>query len=412
MKWKVWSGIVGLVGLCGLLLGAGAPLAAEYNITQSMDFTGPYAVVMKPIDDTSKVFVEWWNDEVGSKIGVKLNRKAYDTRYDPAITASLWPGIVSGDKPLAHIGLGGPDVAALMKRLPEDKIPLFLGTGTYGYVWLPNQWVFQPRPTYVHEAAAFFEWAKQHFKKKTLKVAAVSTQGVPAYVDGAEGMENYAKKTGAIEYVGTEWVKMKPESLVSEIMRLSRKKPDYIWIMTNTYQSVGTINAEKELGIYIPVLMSSHNGIQMSALATKDMNVLNGHYDVAGLDPGIDLTIPAAQIYEKYKKKLGIETPWSLMTVQAAIMDVMAFRAIERAVKRVGPDKLTGEEVYKSMYEGPFDETKDFLGLAPTSTWTKEATFPTTGAGVKATTAKDGKHVLVTPNWVPVPNVPKWAKVE
>ena len=139
MKSKIRKGITALAGLCILLWAVGVPLAAEYNITGSMDFTGPYAVVMKPIDDAAKVFVEWWNEEVGSKIGVKLNRKTYDTRYDPAITASVWPGIVSGDKPLAHFGLGGPDVAALMKRLPEDKIPLFLGTATYGYVWLPDQ---------------------------------------------------------------------------------------------------------------------------------------------------------------------------------------------------------------------------------------------------------------------------------
>ena len=385
-------------------------LAAEYNISGSVDFTGPYAVVMPPIDEAGKIFFAWWNEEVGPKIGIKLNRIVKDTRYDPALTASLWPGILSTLKPIIHLGLGGPDVAALMKRLPKDKVPLLMSTGTYGFIWLPNQWVFQVRPTYVHECAGFLNYARMNLiKDRPIKVGTISAKVSPAYVDGVNGLKAFCGATSWAEYTGVEWVKMKPVSLVSEVRRLAKKKPDYIEIMTNTYHALGCIKAQKELGIHIPVVLSSHNGLAMCALAAKDYKVLEGHYDTCCYDPGLDPNLPAAKIFEKYKAKLGYKTPWTLMTVQAAAQSVVAFRVAERAAKAVGADKITGEAMYNAFYSGPFSE-EELLGMLSTQTWTKNAPFSEKDIKVKCTTVKGGKQVMVTPDWVPVPPVPKWVK--
>ena len=57
---------------------------------------------------------------------MKLNYKNYETRYDAAQVASLWPGIKSELDPIAVVGLGGPDVAALSERLPEDPADFFI----------------------------------------------------------------------------------------------------------------------------------------------------------------------------------------------------------------------------------------------------------------------------------------------
>src|SRR5581483_2157337 len=95
-----------------------------------------------------------------AKLGVKLAYKNYDTRYDAAQTASLWPGIKSELKPIAVLGLGGPDVAALGQRLPDDGVALFMSTAGYGFAWKSDSWIINPRPTYAHEAVAFFKWLK------------------------------------------------------------------------------------------------------------------------------------------------------------------------------------------------------------------------------------------------------------
>ena len=87
----------------------------------------------------------------------------------------------------------------------------------------------------------------------------------------------------------------------------------------------------------------------------------------------------------------------------------MTLRAVERAAAAVGADNITGEAMYNAMYAAPFTED-DLLGLASTLTFTKEAPFSTQDLKVKATTIKDGKQMLVSDDWIPVPAIPKWVK--
>lgn len=397
-----------LGAILSLLLITTTAWAAEYNITVSLDYTGPYAVIMPPFESTRKALTAWWNEGTGKKLGVQVKDIGYDMRYDPSVVASTWPGILSKDKPIAHMGLGGPDVAALMKRLPNDKVPMFMSTATYGFAWLPNTWVFQPRPPYAHEAAGFFKWAHENLiKDRNLRIAAINSKVSPAYVDMINGLESFCKATPWAECVGTEWIAMKPVSLTSEVRRISRLKPDFIWIATNTAHVISTIQAQKELGIHIPILMASHNGIQMSAVASKDIKLLEGHYDSYSMDPGMDPSIPGAKIVIDTCKKLGIKDHWSNLSVQGALMQLMALKGIERAAAKVGADKITGEAVYEAMFQAPITEA-ELLGLAPTMTFTKEAPFSTKNLRVKITMVKDGKQVLVTKDWVPIPDFPKW----
>ena len=384
--------------------------AAEYTVTCSVDYTGPYAVIMPPFESSREAFFTWWNDTKGKELGITLKTKAYDMRYDPSVVASTWPGILTGDKPIAHMGLGGPDVAALMKRLPKDKVPMVMSTATYGFIWLPNMWVFQPRPTYAHEGAGFFNWVHQNLiTDRPIRIGAINSKVSPAYVDMIDGLESFCKATPWAECVGTEWVQMKPVSLVSEVRRLSRKNPDFIWIATNTTHMIGCIKAQKELGIHIPTLAATHNGMQMSTMASKDINLLEGHYDSGAIDPAVDPNVEGAKIYADYCKKLGLKNTWSNLAVQASIMELLVLRAVERAAAAVGPDNITGEAIYNAMYAAPFTE-EDLLGLAPTLTYTKEAPFSTQGLKVKATTVKNGKHMQVGDGWIAVPEIPSWVK--
>ena len=402
--------VIMMVVFLAMTVAAQSVPAAEYTVTTSVDFTGPYAVIMPPFETSRKAFFAWWNETKGKELGITLKTKAYDMRYDPSVVASTWPGILTGDKPIAHMGLGGPDVAALMKRLPKDKVPMIMSTATYGFIWLPNMWVFQPRPTYAHEAAGFFNWIHQNqIKDRPIKIGAINSKVSPAYVDMINGIESFCKSTSWAECVGTEWVQMKPVSLVSEVRRLSRKKPDFIWISTNTTHVIGAIKAQKELGIHIPILGATHDGIQMSTMASKDINLLEGHYDSGAVDPAIDPNVPGAKIYAQYCKKLGLENKWSIVAVQAAIMEILTLRAVERAAAAVGPDKITGEAIYNAMYAKPFTG-EDLLGLASTMTFTKEAPFSTKDLKVKATTVKKGKQMLISDDWIPVPDIPKWVK--
>src|SRR5512139_1193711 len=206
-----WVKFISMCCLGGLLCLGSIPLSGvafgevkTFNVTSSYDFSGPYADIMKNSSNAQKIVFAWWNHEVGKGLGVQLDLKGYDFRYDATITASKWPGVLSGDKPIAHLGIGGPDVAALMKRLPNDKVPLFLATGTYGFIWGPGFWVFNARPTYWHEAAGFYKYmyAKQ-FKRK-IRIALINTQGIPAYEEFVTASKKYAAEAAdaVVEVVG------------------------------------------------------------------------------------------------------------------------------------------------------------------------------------------------------------------
>src|ERR1700716_1981849 len=66
-----------------------------YNIAGLADFSGPFADIMKPVIAARDAIIKWWSAEVGAGLGVALHAKNYDTRYDAAQSASLWPAIRS-----------------------------------------------------------------------------------------------------------------------------------------------------------------------------------------------------------------------------------------------------------------------------------------------------------------------------
>ena len=167
----------------------GAAAQVEYRIPGLADFSGPYADLTKHLLARNAV-IKWWNDNDGKKLGVKLTVKDYDTRYDGTIVASMWPGILAEMKPIIGMGLGGVDLNALQQRLPNDKVPMIYSTPGYGFGWLADQWVFNPRATYVHEWVTGLTWyAAQNPQKKPLKVAFLSTQASPAFVDFVKGID-------------------------------------------------------------------------------------------------------------------------------------------------------------------------------------------------------------------------------
>ncbi|WP_382321126.1 hypothetical protein ACFJI0_16230 [Hydrogenophaga sp. UC242_53] len=108
---KHWAAQAAL--LAGITASAIAPASAQtvYQIPALSDYSGPFAAIMPMVGPGREGVVNWWNAEVGNKLGVKLELKTYDTRYDTAQTASLWPGVLAdqaGDRPVArrtrHLG--------------------------------------------------------------------------------------------------------------------------------------------------------------------------------------------------------------------------------------------------------------------------------------------------------------------
>lgn len=401
--------IAGAAAIAVATLTSGASAQTTYNIASIADFTGPYADIMKDLVGARRATVDWWNEEVGKGLGIKIGMKDYDGRYDAAQTASLWPGIKAELNPVAVLGVGGPDVAALQGRLPADKVPMFMSTAGYGFAWKADPWIFNPRPTYGHEAAAFFDWFRSTRGIKTpLKVAIISSEASPAYVDIAKGAEKYAKENSdKVEIVETIYTEVQPTDLTTQIGRVIRKGAQVIDIQTNTAAVVATKRALQALGKSdIPIMMSSHNGLIASGKAIGGMKDLEGDYEVYGMAVPTDEKTNAHDFQQMLVAKYKSQANWSVASVMGFNQTLVALRAIEAAAKKVGADKVNGDAVRTALMATPLSGEQTF-GILPNLTYTSEAPFPVSGLTVNIATIKDGKYVIATQN-APVPVINKW----
>lgn len=410
----LWHGLA--MGLAALMsVAAGTPAAAaetEYRIPALTDFSGPFADVTKHLVARDAV-VKWWSDTEGKKLGIKLTVKSYDTRYDGTVVASMWPGILADLKPIIGLGLGGADLAALQQRLPKDKVPVVYSTPGYGFGWLPNQWVFNPRATYVHEWSAALVWyANQNPQKRPLRVAFMSTQSSPAFVDFVNGVTKYIKTVlepkGLATVVATEWVEIQPVDVSSQMKKIIDAKADIIVGTATTAMSAAALRAEQLHGVNIPTLASPWHTIWPLAQAMKSYAPWEGHLVATGIVSIAEKDSRAHQFYQVLAKGYGLPAEWNPLSLLGISQGLLAVRAVEHAARKVGADKLTGEAVYEALSTGTFTED-ELMGVLPTLQFTKEAPFPLKGGKVQVETVKNGKYQLATPGWLPIPtDIAKW----
>lgn len=403
---RLGAAAVGAAALLGL---TSVQAQTTYNVAGMADFTGPYADVMKDITGCRKAVFDWWNDEVGKSMGAALKIKEYDSHYDVAQIASLWPGVKSELNPIAIVGVGGPDTAALQQRLPSDKVPLIIATAGYGFAWKPDSWVFNARATYPHEVAAFYQWLqKKRGTSGPVKVGLISSEVSPAYVDIHKGTEKFAKDNPqTLEVVETIYTEAQPTDLTQQVSRLVRKGATVLQVFNNTASVVAARRALQSLGkTNIPIVVSAHNGLLSSGKAIGDLNQMEGSYEVYGMAIPTDDKTSARAFFDKlrttYKADVGYTTPCIMGLSQGMI----TARAFEQAVKTKGAKGVTGEDVRTAILAHPLPTDRSF-GILPNIQYTKDAPFPTVGMSVNIATVENGKYKIIEQN-VPVPVIGKW----
>ena len=350
---------IGIVVLILFVQGQALAQTKEYSIPSICDFSGPFADIMPMFADGRAAVIKWWNDTQGKKLGVKLIHKTYDMRYDPAVVASMWPGIVSGLKPIAAFGLGGADVAALQERLPQDKVPVFYGPPTYGYSWLPNQWIFSVRATYIHEYMAALVWyINNHPEKKPVKVATMGNQSSPAALDIVNGVKQYVTKVlepkGMAKMVAQEWIEMRPVDVSSQMKKIIDADADVIFGLVTSSMSGAVVRAQQLHGVNILTVASPWHTIWSVGRAMKTYKPWEGHLVVSGHIPITEKDSKAYAFYQLLQEKYGIKGDWNPLNVMGIHQALVTVRAIERAAKNVGGENISGQAVYDALFEKPF----------------------------------------------------------
>jgi branched-chain amino acid transport system substrate-binding protein len=282
----------------------------------------------------------------------------------------------------------------------------------YGYSWQSDQWLFNVRPSYTHEWAAALLWfIEQNQAKKPIKVAFLSTQASPAFVDIVNGLTKYIKTVlepkGLATVVATEWVDIQPVDVASPMKKIIDAKADLIMGTANTTLAAAALRAEQLHGVSIPTIASPWHTIWPLAQAMKSYAPWEGHMVVTGIAPTTDKSGKAWEFYQVLSKQYGLPAEWNPLNVLGLSQGIVAVRAIQHTAERVGADKVTGEAVYQTLLTRKFTDD-ELMGLLAGVSFTKEAPFQLSGK-VKIETVKDGKYTLATPDWRPVPeDVTKW----
>lgn len=380
---------------------------STYNIAWLSDFSGPYADVWPDVQKAHEAVQTWWNETKGAEIGVELQGKTYDHRYDPAQVASLWPGILSELNPIGALGVGGPDVAALQERLPDDKVGLYQSTAGYGYAWQPDPWVFNPRPTYGHEAAGFLEWYKEEQGLDELKFGSISSEASPAYVDIVEGSQAWAEDTDGFDFVGVEYAEVQPADLSREVRTLVQEGAQVILTQTNTAAALLAVQALQSQGHEdVVTMVSSHNSLTASGEAAGDLSLFNGMYEAYSMAIPAEESGPAFDFYQMLVDDYGLDAEWDVPTVQGLEQQIYFLRIVERAVEEVGAENLTGEAVRNAAVNASIPQDELF-NLLPELNFTNEAPFPTENLTVNIGTVVDGQYTLAEEGY-PIPPFEKY----
>lgn len=406
---KIWATRAAIVA--GIATSSIAPASAQtvYQVPALSDYSGPFAAVMPLVGPARESVVAWWNAEVGGKLGVKLDLKTYDTRYDAAQTASLWPGVLA-TKPVIGLMLGGPDTSALQQRLPTDKVPMILGSAANGFGWRPNQWIMSTRPTFVHELSGFVEWYQKNKAGGTrpVKVAMFTSEASPSYADMGKGVIAYAKANPAMmNLVEMVYVEPQPADLTLQLRRVLNAGAELILVPTNIQQAVAVKRAMQALGKDVPMVLSVHNSPAMLQKLVGSMAAMNGDFEVHSGVIATDEDTEAKKFYDMLVAKYGLKAPWHPLLGLGVSQTLVMVRAVEAAARKNGGDKLTGEMLYTTLTETTFP-AKDFFGFTGGDIdFSVEAPFPIKDARVNIGQVVGGKLTTVAKG-VPVPKLAKW----
>jgi len=379
-----------------------AAAADTYVFSASADYSGPFADVMPDAMAGLRATIDWWNAEVGAGLGVDVDLRIYDMRYDSAVIARTWPSILSSDAPVIHLGFGSPDLTTLMSRLPQDRVPMLIGTAMVGLVWQPGGWHFSVRPTYSHEFGGLFAHLQDE-KGDTLRIAAISTQNQAGFVDQVNGVRHLASLyPERFTLTSTQWADTSPVSLSAQVRAALADDPDILMIGGTTAQVIAAVQAMDELGRRVPIVMSTHNGLYEVSKGIA-LERLEGDYAAFSFAaPGRE-NLPMRDIFEAN----ATEGEWGLITAQATAQAILALRVLERAITDVGAENITGQAMYDALLGYEYSE-EELLGVLPTLDFDDTAPFPIGEIAATAEVVRGGEIVDLTGGWFAVPALDKW----
>mgnify|MGYP000001414958 CR=1 FL=1 len=388
--------------LCVLLLGMGSltasAMAQEISFLDLSDFTGPVAGLALPGSMGLEDYLKEVNARGGIE-GLKVKYIGVDTRYDVARGLSAYKRY-RRDKNVLAVNIVSTPLGKMLERLTRKEKLVIMIPGDGEFQAHPGNF-FPWGPVYQNAFSATIDWILADWKKKDMsgapKVAVLSW-------DSAYGREMLR---GGKEYAEQKGVEILPSELFPVgslkhdiyLNRLSQAGANYVYVGGVDPVQTNVMRDAKALGLTDKIqFISDYWG--PTTLGTRlHPDALEGMVVVSFFLRGKEaLYHPIVQKMwktyrqeapEKMNESYGMGIAWGI-NFEAAVRD---------AIKRVGKNRLSREEIFNSY-------TNSLSGLSRDGIQGPCAYGPKSRNGsmvVKFYKVTDGQIVPVT-DWVKTPD--------
>jgi branched-chain amino acid transport system substrate-binding protein len=392
IQWKVL-----LLTTVLMLWGPVSAKAAEVKFLDLTDYTGPVAGLALP---GSWGYEDYFKDlnAKGGVEGVKIKYIGVDTRYDVARGLSAFKRY-RRDKDIVAVGtVSTPFVKMLQRLTRKDKMVIIVtGDGEF-QAHIGNFFIWGP--AYQDAFAATLDWIKKDWTDKgksgSPKVGFMSWDS--AY--GREpfrGGKEYAEKIG-VELLRPEFFPVGNLKFDVYLTRLNKAGADYVYVggvdptQTSVMRDATALGLTKKIQFVSDYWGPTTLGVSLHPEALEGMVVVS--FFLRGEE---SLYHPLLKrLWSTYRKKAPEEMNEGYGIGVAA--GISFGQALKDAIKRVGKNKITREEIYKSYL--------NISGLGKEGITGPCAYSPTSRRGsdvVKFYKVTGGKIIPIT-DWIKTPD--------
>ena len=397
MKIRRIQWMVLLLAMVLMLWGPGSAQAEEVKFLDLTDYTGPVAGLALP---GSWGYEDYFKDlnAKGGVEGVKIKYIGVDTRYDVARGLSAFKRY-RRDKDIVAVGtVSTPFVKMLQRLTRKDKMVIIVtGDGEF-QAHIGNFFIWGP--AYQDAFAATLDWIKKDWTDKgksgSPKVGFMSWDS--AY--GREpfrGGKEYAEKIG-VELLRPEFFPVGNLKFDVYLTRLNKAGADYVYVggvdptQTSVMRDATALGLTKKIQFVSDYWGPTTLGVSLHPEALEGMVVVS--FFLRGEE---SLYHPLLKrLWSTYRKKAPEEMNEGYGIGVAA--GISFGQALKDAIKRVGKNKITREEIYKSYL--------NISGLGKEGITGPCAYSPTSRRGsdvVKFYKVTGGKIIPIT-DWIKTPD--------
>ena len=342
IQWKVL-----LLAMVLMLWGPGSAQAEEVKFLDLTDYTGPVAGLALP---GSWGYEDYFKDlnAKGGVEGVKIKYIGVDTRYDVARALSSFKRY-RRDKDIVAVGtVSTPFVKMLQRLTRKDKMVIMVtGDGEF-QAHIGNFFIWGP--AYQDAFAATLDWIKKDWTDK-------GKSGLPKVGfmswDSAYGREpfrggkEYAEKIG-VELLPPEFFPVGNLKFDVYLTRLNKAGADYVYVggvdptQTSVMRDATALGLTKKIQFVSDYWGPTTLGVSLHPEALEGMVVVS--FFLRGEE---SLYHPLLKrLWTTYRKKAPEEMNEGYGIGVAA--GISFGEALKDAIKRVGKNKITREEIYES----------------------------------------------------------------